>query len=71
MKYAAILAVPFMLQETPSSFLDSEEEENRQPRIRCNNADHGNLVEIIQCRDFDVLVEGEKIANSKRFFTGI
>ena len=56
-----------MLPETPSSFLDSEEEENRQPRSRCNDADHGNLVEIIQCRDFDVLVEGEKIANSKVF----
>ena len=55
-----------MLRETPSSFFDSEEE-NRQPRIRCNDADHGNLVETIQCRDFDVLVEGEIIANSKDF----
>ena len=65
MKYAAILAVPFMLRETPSSFFDSEEEENRQPRIRCNDADHGNLVEVTQCRDFDFLVEGEKTANRK------
>ena len=56
-----------MLRETPSSFFDSEEEENRQLRTRCNDADHGNLVEIIQYRNFDVLVEGEIIANSKDF----
>ena len=53
-----------MLRETASNFFDSRQEENRQPR---NDADHGNLVEIIQCRDFDVLVKGEKIANSKDF----
>ena len=56
-----------MLRETPSSFFNSEEEENRQPRIRCNDVDHGNLVEIIQCRDLDVLEEGEKITNCKDF----
>ena len=56
-----------MLRETPGSFFDSEEEEYRQTRISCNDVDHGILVEIIQCRDFDVLVEGEKITNSKDF----
>ena len=53
-----------MLRETASNFFDSEQEEDRQLRT---DADHGNLVEIIQCRDFDVLVKGKKIDNSKDF----
>ena len=67
LKCAATLVVLFVLRETTSSFFDSEEEENRQPRIRWNDVDHGNLVKIIQCWDFDLLIEGKITGNSKDF----
>ena len=50
-----------MLREIPISFFDSEREGNWQPRIRCNDAVHGKLIEIIQYRDFNyVLMEGAR-----------